>query len=123
MVDATALVPGVGYVSAGDTPEVSAAFAAKADELARDGIVAPGGLRDGWIDSTYCCRIMAEVAGLDQPQGFLAPHDVLRLFADADWPSLYGLRKGSTPSEYAYVRSAEAFVGVCLEHGLCIEFT
>ena len=123
MVDACAVINGIGYVSTDVAPEVAATFNAKADELALDGVVAPGDLRAGWLDCTYCCKIIARIAGLEQPTGFLAPDDVKRLFADARWPRLDGLPKGSVPSEYACIRCARAFVEACLAHHLAIEFT
>jgi hypothetical protein len=123
MVDACAVVSGIGYVSTDFTPEVADTFNGKADELALDGIVAPGALRAGWLDCHYCCEIIARVGGLEQPEGLLAPDDVKRLFADAQWPSLDGLPKGPVPSEYAYNRCAKAFVEACLVQGLAIEFT
>jgi hypothetical protein len=117
------MVPNVGYMSPDATPEIAAAFAAKADELALDGVFPPGDFRCGWLDCSYCCAIMARVAGFDQLPSFLTPDDVRRLFENAEWPSLAGLEKGPIPAEYAYIRSTVAFVELCLRFGLAIEIS
>ena len=123
MVDANAVVRNIGYPSTDETPDVVAAFSSKADELALEGIVAPGDLREGWLDCSQCCLIIAQAGGMSRPHGFLLPDEVQRRFAKANWPSLEGLQKGPVPMEYAYIRIAQTFVDVCLKHGLAIEFS
>lgn len=127
MVDADAYIPGQGYLGAEgvDAPEVTAAFTQKAEELRAQFIPVSGDFATGWIDSSECCRIIAKAVGLPKPRGWFDSEQVQRIFAKASWPNFDELQRGTKlwdSSEYSNYVVAKAFVDLCVEHHLEIQF-
>ncbi|MEB3294704.1 MAG: hypothetical protein VKJ24_16230 [Synechococcales bacterium] len=109
-----------------DAPEVVAAFAAKADELAILQIAVSGDFRTGWLDSSECCRVILKVAGIANPRGWFSAEEVQHLFRHAEWPNFDELQHGSEPwdsSEYNHHVIAKVFVDLCLEFNLELHFS
>ena len=125
MVDANALIPQQGYFNDAEAPEILAAFKCKADEFQLLKIAVPGDFAEGWLDSTECCKIIAKTAGLARPNVCLTADDVRDRFSDAKWPEFDSLgftEEPWKPSERTNYMISKAFVDLCLEHGLAIEF-
>lgn len=127
MPDADAVIPGKGNLSSAGDRTVLAAFEAKTRELAQLGCYPSGDFNVGWLDCSYCCRIIADVGGLPGPRGYLPPEEVRERFETAKWLVVQPIARGPDPypppSEYELHLIAKSFVDLCVKHGLAIEFT
>ncbi|AFY38597.1 hypothetical protein Lepto7376_2309 [[Leptolyngbya] sp. PCC 7376] len=126
MVDADAFVPDLGYLSDVDVPTILAAFENKAAELAELKIPVCGDFRTGWLDSTACCYVIAEIAGLPRSNTWLTHQEVKQRLSYAEWPDFDSLQRSDQPwehSEYSRYVVAKAFVDLCLEYNLAIVFS
>ena len=111
MPDVDSIHPDLGDINPTNTPEISKRFCEIRDQLLSEGHCFIGVAEDGYLDSSVCCRLIAEKLHLEEPKGYFSYQEYKSFLENASW---------GTDS---YARQTELFVTVCLEEQLDIHFS
>lgn len=110
-MDIDARHPILGGISQEKTTDISEKFKKLKVKLEGEGHFFQGEPEDGYLDSSQCCRIIAEKLGLQKPSGYFSYEEYKERIEGSEWDA------------DSYSRLSQLFMELCLEEKLDVYFT